>query len=651
MYLTFQGEDKEWQLHWRHLDLNPFSPDRTPLVTPRSVAKTTTTKRPIQSSGSEASNPNPATNQLKRSVVLATLPPLPSLIEEVTTARPARSLPSFLSQKYQDFCELQSMAYTSACCPVDLFEHPEANTLDELGCEAFVIPETMVGSPYYNPLFITQEEKAQLGTNGSVVRLRALYSVVEGLPVREKRQIGLAIAGGSMFGFAVNSILGFFGYSTHTTEDIEHINANQDHIGEVEHHVELAEKFAKQMREEAHLLEKREYMMERLLHVSASMQGIFEAYELYMAGLSVLFQQRALSPLLVDRKEVVRKVRALQHKERGRGNLILMDPLNIWAAELSYVVTRNLNIMVMMHIPVAKQDSFRHLYKYVRTPLAFSKSTTHFFPNPPNSYLLLDKDNSHPKVLDVAELAKCKEMRTDTRYCPAMSYQLNSAPATCLTSLHSGDSLGVLAKCPVSLVDEEYVYVASLGFGKYSVYTRNETKARVFCGTHSIDPIKLVGLMTVTVRKDCRVVGDSFILEPVVDFESVQQVLDSIPVTFSEDQNFTSALDWGKEVGLVSALPDDSGQTMNDIASSWNNDKLEVNREWSIITYIGLAIGVLAGTFICCCVTKECWHCYQRRQDRRGLATLIREQVEMRPMISNPQPSYPVLNPTAPAAT
>ena len=112
-----------------------------------------------------------------------------------------------------------------------------------------------------------------------------------------------------------------------------------------------------------------------------------------MAGLSILFQQRALSPLLVERKEVLKKVRSLQHKDKGRGNVILMDPLNVWRAELSYVVTRNLNILIMVHVPVAKLESFRHLYKYVRTPLAFSKATTHFFPNPPNRYLVLDKDN------------------------------------------------------------------------------------------------------------------------------------------------------------------------------------------------------------------------------------------------------------------
>ena len=296
------------------------------------------------------------------------------------------------------------------------------------------------------------------------------------------------------------------------------------------------------MREEAHKLENREFMVERLLPVSTSMQGIFETYELYMAGLSVLFQQRALSPFLVERKEVLKKVRSPQHKERGRGNVILMDPLNVWRAELSYVVMRNLNILVMVHIPVAKLESFQHLYRYVRTPLAFSKATTHFFPNPPNHYLVLDKDNSHPRVLEESELMRCKVVRTATRFCPAMSYQLNSAPSTCLTALHSGDSLGVLAKRPISLVDENYV--SGLGFGKYSVYSHNATKAGVLCGTHSIDPITISGLATVTVRKDCRVVGESFILEPVVDFESVQQVLDSIPVTFGTDQNFTSALDW-----------------------------------------------------------------------------------------------------------
>lgn len=210
---------------------------------------------------------------------------------------------------------------------------------------------------------------------------------------RGKRHIGLAIAGGSMFGFAVNSVLNFFGYSATTTEDVKHIKANQQHLAQVEQHVEQAEQFAEQMRREAHNLENKERMIERFLHVAAALGGIFENYDRMITELSVLFQHRHLSPLLVERKAVTAEVRSLQHTERVRGNLLLIDPLDIWRCELTYVVTRSLDIMVVVHIPVAKASSYRQLYQYVRTRLAFDKGTTHFFPNPPESYLLLDKDN------------------------------------------------------------------------------------------------------------------------------------------------------------------------------------------------------------------------------------------------------------------
>lgn len=138
--------------------------------------------------------------------------------------------------------------------------------------------------------------------------------------------------------------------------------------------------------------------------------------------------------LLVERKEVLKRVQALQHKERGRGNIILMDPLNMWPAELSYVVTRKLDILIMVYVPIAKLESFRHLYKYLRTPLAFTKTSTHFFPNPSYKYLMLDKDNSHPQVLEESELARCKVVRTGfvllCRFSSTLRHLLVSLPFT-----------------------------------------------------------------------------------------------------------------------------------------------------------------------------------------------------------------------------
>ena len=57
--------------------------------------------------------------------------------------------------------------------------------------------------------------------------------------------------------------------------------------------------------------------------------------------------------------------------------------------------------------------------------------------------------------------------------------------------------MGVLALCPVSLVDESFVYVTSLGFGRYSLYTQTEQKARVFCGSTLIKTVSFKGLVAV----------------------------------------------------------------------------------------------------------------------------------------------------------
>ena len=238
-------------------------------------------------------------------------------------------LPRIVTAKYNSFCDLQAMAHHRACCSKDFFEYGSARKLSEMDCDMMIIPKAMPGTKYFNPLFINDVENEEVKNTGTIVKLRNLYREITN-EVSGKRQIGFAIAGGSMFGFAINSVLNFFGYSATTTEDVKHINANQQHLAQVEQHVEQAEQFAEQMTKEAHLLENKERMIERFLHVAAVLGGIFENYDRMINGLSVLFQYCHLSPLLVDQKAVTAEVRNLQHTQRIRGNLLLIDPLDIW---------------------------------------------------------------------------------------------------------------------------------------------------------------------------------------------------------------------------------------------------------------------------------------------------------------------------------
>ena len=80
-------------------------------------------------------------------------------------------------------------------------------------------------------------------------------------------------------------------------------------------------------------------MIEGFLHAAAALGGIFENYDRMINGLSVLFQHRHLSPLLVERKAVTAEVRSLKHTERLRGNLLLVDPLDICICDSLYTQT------------------------------------------------------------------------------------------------------------------------------------------------------------------------------------------------------------------------------------------------------------------------------------------------------------------------
>ena len=73
-------------------------------------------------------------------------------------------LPKTLTAEYNSFCNLQAMAHHRACCPKDLFEYGSATKLSKMDCDRMIIPETMQGTKFYNPLFINDVEKEECNT-------------------------------------------------------------------------------------------------------------------------------------------------------------------------------------------------------------------------------------------------------------------------------------------------------------------------------------------------------------------------------------------------------------------------------------------------------------------------------------------------------
>ena len=96
-------------------------------------------------------------------------------------------LPRTLTAEYNNFCNLQDMAHHRACCPKDLFEYGLATKLSEMDCDMMIIPETMSGTEYYNPLFINDVEKEEVKNTGTIVKLRNFYREITN-EVRGKHQ-------------------------------------------------------------------------------------------------------------------------------------------------------------------------------------------------------------------------------------------------------------------------------------------------------------------------------------------------------------------------------------------------------------------------------------------------------------------------------
>ena len=342
------------------------------------------------------------------------------------------------------------------------------------------------------------------------------------------------------------------------------------------------------------------------------------------------------------------RVREVQIEQREKGLELMISPTDIWQTPISYVITRDLNIHIMLHVPIGRSSSFRKVFCYIPTPLTFGDDTEYFMVNPRNPYLLLDKNGQHPTEMSTEEMSKCKSVNHYKKYCLARSVIVNQAPPSCLSSLHAGDRDHVLKWCPVVLVDDKFRYVASLAFGVFTVYTKPLLMTKVYCGEEQVATQKLQGLSRITLRRDCRLVHDDFVLEPTIDFRDQDNELSEIPLTFDNDLNVSQVLEWGSENGLLRPSDQGNALTMLEVARHWNQDQLDERRRWTFQMIMGVAGASIMALMVCCCCTRECWNMYMRAKQRRAMSSSIREQVreygmEMRNLLSRSvSPSAPM---------
>ena len=394
------GSDEEWDDYYPNPQENPFEAVRRKL--PESVGEM-----------EPATGPPEQEVELTENTIFSGSEtglghkPMPPEAETV------ENWPKRFTQPYLDWCRGAAVEGSSFCVDV-LDKQPDVENLSQLeNCDILLLPETQTAGPYFNPLFFPKDTLRPIYATGEVSAIRDHYSS----QVREERfAMTMALAGGALFGAALNGVLHWFGLGSPSTNYVKAINANQDHIDQVARQVARTQQFTQSISKRADHLAEREKLTEEFLHVMVGMQGLFDHLELITNRVSILFHQRQLSPLLVDRNQMIKEERALEVEQREMDNMLMIAPGDVWQSPLSYVMTCDLRIHVMVHVPTGKTSSFRKLYKYIPTPMAFLENGTHFLANPAEPYLLLDQNDQHPPEMTRDVMAACKMVNYYRRY-------------------------------------------------------------------------------------------------------------------------------------------------------------------------------------------------------------------------------------------
>ena len=116
----------------------------------------------------------------------------------------------------------------------------------------------------------------------------------------------------------------------------------------------------------------------------------------------------------------------------------------------------------MVHVPVAKRNSYMYLYRFVSTPLKSPGGEFRMLVFPQSRVLSINKETHVAKEITEDYFRQCKAVGDGPRYCPKEPIQLTETSTTCLTGLYGNEMQIVVRSCPILHLNATQPYVCLL---------------------------------------------------------------------------------------------------------------------------------------------------------------------------------------------
>ena len=356
---------------------------------------------------------------------------------------------------------------------------------------------------------------------------------------------------------------------------------------------------------------------------------MFDRIKQLSIGLDQLGLHKRVTTHLVKAHEMQQQVFDLQSELHGSTELLMINlGSDVWKCPTSYVISSDLEIAMMVHLPVAQRTSYMYLYRYVPTPLMAPKGTYRILVFPITRMLSINRESHVAMEMTHEEYRQCKSVGNGPRYCPSKPVQLKETQRTCLTGLYGNEMGLVVDTCPVLHLNGSQTYAVAVSPQHYPVFMPQEVTGRVTCGGEFLGSTSIPsGLSELELDPLCKVVTPHLTLEPKVRMANHEVRFDRIRLNLTTLEDFSEPIKWAVEEEKVATYPDEIGPSLRDIESTWKEEKLHVETHLGLLAWIRIIVGSALALVILICSCKCGWECYTRKRNREQLRTNIRDHV------------------------
>ena len=82
--------------------------------------------------------------------------------------------------------------------------------------------------------------------------------------------------------------------------------------------------------------------------------------------------------MLVDPVALYVQIKELEHEVASKQErLLVLTSSDVWHMPISYFIFGDMELSVLLHIPVGRVDSYSMVYQYVPTPIFLPNTTVH----------------------------------------------------------------------------------------------------------------------------------------------------------------------------------------------------------------------------------------------------------------------------------